>query len=285
MKPLSIADYLNDIGRAATEEAPPRRESSPFRPRSLPSVHSDEPVPRAAFNALASAGGGGDTQGKEGPRRTSWERKRIPPAVPAGSVSAASEAFNPEDIAGRLAEAYARGREEGLVEGRADASDRHAAELAAMRREAETDRLELQRNECAELESAIRTGLKQIEDNVGAAVTRLLAPFVSKQVVKQAADELCNAIARLGAAGLPGSMTDSRPTASARELARTDRRFADRGRLCRRRGRRDHRRGRRHANRDRASLLGGVARPARRLSGAYGRATSGNRHRQAPQLA
>ena len=76
-----------------------------------------------------------------------------------------------------------------------------------MRREAETDRLELQRNECAELESAIRTGLRQIEDNVGAAVTRILAPFVNKQVVKQAADELCNAIARLGAAGLPRSMT------------------------------------------------------------------------------
>ena len=111
---------------------------------------------------------------------------------------------SPKDIAGRLAEAYARGREEGLVEGRADASDRHAAELAAIRREAETDQLELQRNECAELESAIRTGLRQIEDNVGAAVTRILAPFVNKQVVKQAVDELCNAIARLGAAGLPG---------------------------------------------------------------------------------
>jgi hypothetical protein len=207
MKPLSIADYLNDIGRAATEEARPRRESSPFRPRSLPSVQNGEPRLRPAFNAPANPAGGRDMQGKDSPRHASWERKRIPPAAPAGSVSAASEAFKPEDIAGRLAEAYARGREEGLVEGRADASDRHAAELAAMRREAGADRLELQRNECAELESAIRTGLKQIEDNVGAAVTRILAPFVDKQVVKQAADELCNAIARLGAAGLPGSMT------------------------------------------------------------------------------
>lgn len=207
MKPLSIADYLNDIGLAATEEARPRRESSPFRPRSLPSVHNGQPGPRQAFNALANAGGGGDMQGKDGPRRASWERKLILPVAPAGSASATSEAFKPEDIAGRLAEAYARGREEGLVEGRADASDRHAAELAAIRREAETDQLELQRNECAELESAIRTGLRQIEDNVGAAVTRILAPFVNKQVVKQAVDELCNAIARLGAAGLPGSMT------------------------------------------------------------------------------
>ena len=59
MKPLSIADYLNDIGRAATEEARPRRESSPFRPRSLPSVHDGEPGPRPVFNALANPGGGG----------------------------------------------------------------------------------------------------------------------------------------------------------------------------------------------------------------------------------
>jgi hypothetical protein len=114
MKPLSIAYYLNDIGRAATEEARPRRESSSFRPRSLPSVHNSEPGPRPAFNALANPGAA-DIQGKSGSRRTPWERKPTPPAAPAGSASAGSEAFKPEDIAGRLAEAYARGREEGLV--------------------------------------------------------------------------------------------------------------------------------------------------------------------------
>ena len=105
------------------------------------------------------------------------------------------------------AQAYARGRDEGLAEGRADAADRHAAELAAARLEAETDRLEFQRNEYAQLEGAIRSGLKEIEDNVGAVVTRILTPFLDKQVVKRAADELCKAIARLGAAGSPGLMT------------------------------------------------------------------------------
>jgi hypothetical protein len=146
-------------------------------------------------------------RGKDGPRRTPWERRPIPLAAPAGPLPAGGEAFKPEEIAVRLAEAYARGREEGLVEGRAEASDRHAAELAAMRRETETDRLEFQRNEYAQLENAIRSGLRQIEENVGAAVTRILAPFLNKQVVKQAADELSKAIARLGAAGSPGSMT------------------------------------------------------------------------------
>ena len=42
MKPLSIADYLDHLGRAAGEKAPPRRESSPFRPRSLPSPQNGE---------------------------------------------------------------------------------------------------------------------------------------------------------------------------------------------------------------------------------------------------
>src|SRR5277367_254575 len=124
-----------------------------------------------------------------------------------GAVAGGRRGGQARRYSGVLAEAYARGRDEGRAEGRADAADRHAAELAAARREAETDRLEFQRNEYAELEGAIRSGLKEIEDNVGAAVTRILTPFLDKQVVKRAADELCKAIARLGAAGSPGLMT------------------------------------------------------------------------------
>jgi hypothetical protein len=43
MKPLSIADYLDRLGGAASEQATPRRESSPFRPRSLPSPQNGGP--------------------------------------------------------------------------------------------------------------------------------------------------------------------------------------------------------------------------------------------------
>ena len=70
MKPLSIADYLDHLGRAPADKAPPRKESSPFRPRSLPSVQNGEPRPRPAFNAVANPGGAEETQAKEGPRRT-----------------------------------------------------------------------------------------------------------------------------------------------------------------------------------------------------------------------
>ena len=203
MKPLSIADYLEHLGGGPTEQ-PPRRESSPFRPRSLPSGQTG---PRPALNALAKPGGAGETQGKEAPGRTPWGPRPIPLAVPAGSLPGAGEAVKPEDVAVRLAEAYARGREEGLAEGRTEASDRHAAELAAMRQETEAGRIEFERKGYAELESAIRSGLKEIEDKVGAGVTRILTPFLDKQVVQHAADELCKAIARLGAAGSPGSIT------------------------------------------------------------------------------
>ena len=59
MKPLSIADYLDHLGRASTEKAPPRRESSPFRPRSLPSPQNGEPGPRPFFDRAAKPDGDG----------------------------------------------------------------------------------------------------------------------------------------------------------------------------------------------------------------------------------
>ena len=107
-------------------------------------------------------------------------------------------------MAAKLAEAHARGREEGLAAGRAEASDRHAAELAALREQAETQRQEFHISEYMEFEGAIRSGLRQIEENVGAAVTRILAPFLSEAVVKRAVDELSEAIARLSAGDSSG---------------------------------------------------------------------------------
>ena len=107
-------------------------------------------------------------------------------------------------MSAKLADAYARGREQGLAEGRVEASDRHAAELAAARELAETQQQEFRLNEYAEFEGAIRAGMRQIEDNVGGAVTRILAPFLSQQVVKRAVDELAKAMTRICAGNSPG---------------------------------------------------------------------------------
>ncbi len=200
MKPLSIADYLDRLGRATGEKGPPPSENSPFRPRSLPSPQKGDPVSKPVFDRVANASG--ETQEEDAPQRTPWAPK--PVRLMARQSPPAVEPVKPDDIAVRLAEAYARGREEGFAEERIEASDRHAAELVAAREQAEAQRREFHLNEYAALEGAVRSGLRQIEDDVGAAVTRILAPFLSQQVVKMTVDELSKAIARLCAGGSPG---------------------------------------------------------------------------------
>ena len=224
MKPLSIADYLDRLGRVAGEKAPPPRENSPFRPRSLPSPQKGGTVSKPAFDRMANADAVGETQREDAPRRTPWAPRPVPLESAARQSPPAAEPVKLEDMSAKLAEAYARGRGEGLAEGRVEASDRHAAELAAAREEAETQRQEFHLNECAELEGALRSGLRQIEDNVGAAVARILAPFLDKQVVKHVADELCKNITRLCAGGSPGLITIRGPE---RVLALLRERIAD----------------------------------------------------------
>jgi hypothetical protein len=202
MKPLSIADYLDCLGSAAGEKAPPGPEGSPFRPRSLANPQTAGSSAKALFDRITNKGG--ETRGEEAPRRTPWAPKPVLLESRARESTQMGEPAKPEDISAKLADAYARGREQGLAEGRVEASDRHAAELAAARGQAETQQQEFRLNEFAELEGAIRSGIKQIEDDVGGAVSRILAPFLSQQVVKRAVEELAKAIVRICASNSPG---------------------------------------------------------------------------------
>jgi flagellar biosynthesis/type III secretory pathway protein FliH len=198
MKPLSIADHLDRLGNAASENEPKRRESSPFRPRSVPSPQTAAPRSNPVFDRIPHIGGAGETQGEGASGRTPSAPKPIP-IESAPQQSPGGEPVKTEDMSSKLAEAYARGREEGLAAGRAEASESHATELAAAREQAETQRQEFQLNEYAKLEDTIRSDLRQMEDTIGAAVTRTLVPFLSEQVVKRAVNELNKAIARLSA--------------------------------------------------------------------------------------
>jgi hypothetical protein len=202
MKPLSIADYLDHLGRPAGDKAPPRLESSPFRPRSLPSPQNSALGSKPIIDRIANAGV--ETQGEEAPRRMPWAPKPVLLEAGARQSPPGREPAKLEDMSVKLAEAYARGREEGLAEGRLEASDRQAAELATAREQVETQQQEVRLNEYAGLESAIRSGLRQIEDNIGAAVTRILAPFLSQEVLKRAVDELAKAMARISSSPSPG---------------------------------------------------------------------------------
>ena len=222
MRPLSIADYLDHLGRAAGEKAPARREGSPFRPRSLPSPQNDAPKSRPVFERTARTGDVGEAQAEGASRRTPWTAKPVPLAARQSPSDA--EPAKSEDLSVKLAEAYARGREEGLAQGRAEASDRQAAELAAAREQAETQRQEFHINEYMEFEAAIRSGLRQMEGSIGAAVTRILAPFLSDELVKRAVDELSQAVARLSAGNSPGLIRIRGPE---RMLARLRERIGD----------------------------------------------------------
>jgi hypothetical protein len=186
MKPAPIADFLDHIGRAASEKPSPRRETSPFRPRSLPSVQALEP--RAAA-ARPEAGG---------TARPLWGRR--PPPVEVAERDAATD----EEIAARIESAHRDGREEGKALERAEAEERFAAKLAEAQERAATERLDFQLNEYARLEAALRDGLSEIETHVGDAVARILAPFLAKEAARYVVDELVKAIARLVAGGAPG---------------------------------------------------------------------------------
>jgi hypothetical protein len=222
MKPLSIADYLDHLGRPAGDKAPPRPEGSPFRPRSLPSPQDSrlgaKPIVDRADNT------GVETQGEKAPRRTPWTPKPVLLESGARQSPPAGEPAKSEDMSVKLAEAYARGRAEGLAEGRLEASDRHAAELAAAREQAETQQQELRLNEYTEIESAVRSGLRQIGDDIGGAVTRILAPFLSQEVLKRAVDELAKAVVRISSSAAPGLIKIRGPE---RVLAPLRQRIAD----------------------------------------------------------
>jgi flagellar biosynthesis/type III secretory pathway protein FliH len=205
MKP-AIADYLDHIGRALAEKASPRREISPFRPRSLQSLQSLEPRSAPASDP-AKGIQAVKPETTEKPLRAVWEHKAASIDAAERTSLAAREAAKAEEMALRIEEARKRGREEGVALGRAEAEERFAAERAVFQEQAVTERLEFQLNEYARLEAALRSGFAQVEANVSDAVARILGPFLVKEVVRYAADELVKAITRLTAGGAPGLIT------------------------------------------------------------------------------
>ncbi len=203
MRLVPIANYLDHFGHAPAERASPGRETSPFRPRSLQNPNIAEPRPAASFDRAARAIGAVRLQPEEHARPTASDRRRPAAQANSGESLVAREAAKAEEMALRLGEAYARGREQGRAEAGAEAEDRRDADRAAAQEQAEAERVQFQLNQYAELEAAIRAGFSEIGDKVGASVARILAPFLAEELVKQAADELRKNIDRLCAGGSP----------------------------------------------------------------------------------
>ena len=85
MKPLSIADYLDHLGRAAGEKAPPRRESSPFRPRSLPSPQNSRPGSKRALRSHQRTRAAAKRKGKRLPDARHGRQSRFCSSLRRGS--------------------------------------------------------------------------------------------------------------------------------------------------------------------------------------------------------
>ena len=285
MKPVPIADYLDHIGRAPGEPASPRRETSPFRPRSLQSLQNPEPRPTPVFDRAPKVVGAAKPQAEAREQR---------PLLVAGPLQ-----WNPLRGTRRCRARRSQGRGNGASTRRGACArtrgrprrragrGRRAARGRA-RRSAGTSgasaRLEFQLNEYAQLEAAIRSGFAQVEENVGAAVARILAPFLVKQVVKYVADELCKNIGRLCAGGVAGVDHHSGARAGAESVARANRRSAGRSRLCRKRQRR-RRSSKPTPRKSSPSFSPGPSCSPRSTPERADERASGNRHHQAPQHA
>jgi hypothetical protein len=203
MKPAPIAKYLDHFGAATAETVSPDPENSPFRPRSRQNPLGAEPRSAVSFDRAARAIGATRPQA-EGRARPTPSDDRRPATQPNFSESlAAREAAKAEELAARLAEAYTRGLREGRAEAWEEAEGLRAADRTAAEERAAAERNEFKLNEYAKLEAAIREGLAEIDENVGAAVARILAPFLDIEVVKHATDALRENIARLCTGGGP----------------------------------------------------------------------------------
>ena len=285
MKPAPIASYLDHFGRTSAERAPPTRATSPFRPRSLQSSQEAEPQRSADFERAAKTIGAVRPQIEEHAPPTPGDRRRPAARASAADSLVAREAAKAEEMAARLADAYARGRDDGRAEASAEAEELRAADRAAAQEQAAAERIAFRLDEYSRLEAALRAGIGEIGEKTGAAVSRILAPFLATQVIKRATDELRENIGRLCAGKAPGMIRIRGPE---RVLSLLRERIADlpvEVEYVEDRGRRGGRRGRPDPDRHRAASMGGAARFARLLSGADERRSSRDRHRPTAQRA
>lgn len=223
MKPAPIADYLHYLPSAPGERASSRRESS-LRPGGLPSAKSSDARPAFPFGPVARVTRAAPYQ-EDDRAQTARPNRGLRPTEPTASDSLRGrEAAKAEELALRLAEAHARGREDGRAEARAEAEELRAADRALAQVQAEAERIDFQRNEFARLEGTLRAGFAEIEERVGAAVARILAPFLADEAVKHVTKELAENIARLCSGGSPGLITIRGPE---RILSRLRERISD----------------------------------------------------------
>jgi flagellar biosynthesis/type III secretory pathway protein FliH len=101
----------------------------------------------------------------------------------------------------QIADAFARGREEGLAAGRADYAARLDEERAASEARLADERAAWSSQEGARLGDAITAAFQSLEASVGDAVAAILSPVLEEGLRRRAVDELAENLKRLMASG------------------------------------------------------------------------------------
>ena len=227
MKPLSIADYLDHLGPAQSRRRRRDARTRHFALEACRASQSGEPRPPPAFSALKRRRRRSASR-EETPRPTPWDRKPSGVESTARQLQPREKAAKPETSPCRLAEAHARGREEGLAEGQAEARTGAPPNSPPGSRRRWPSGASSSSTNTRELEARdpFRTSTRSRTTSAPPSLASSRRSW-PKQVVKQATDELCKEIARLCAGGSPGLITIRGPE-RVLPSARTDRRPAGR---------------------------------------------------------
>lgn len=158
------------------------------------------PAPRAAAPAAAPAAAKADA----------------PPAAPFAPASGIA-AFAPapvrpaEDREALIAAAEARGREAGRAEALAEAEARIAAERAGFEDRLAQARRDWSEGEGAALAAQLTAAFADLDATLSERVARLLAPFLTESLRRQAVEALSEAVTRLLAEPQPAAISITGP--------------------------------------------------------------------------
>ena len=223
MRPASIANYLDHLGqdRPDREFAQTRELAVPApQPAQSPEARSRGPRRLWPWRERSRKP---ERNSPIAGRRRPWAAGLRPRRTPSSRSSRAKRP-RPRRWPRGSRKPTSAGAEEGRREAQGKLEELRTADGAAAQELVEAERIAFQLNQYAQLEGAIRAGFAEIGENIGAAVARILAPFLAGEVVKHATDELCKNVARLCAGRSSGLITIRGPE---RLLSRLRQRMPD----------------------------------------------------------
>jgi hypothetical protein len=102
-----------------------------------------------------------------------------------------------ENLEARLAEAFERGRQEGLATARAETAEAIARVRAEWREKEDAEQTALQVSHGGDLADRIADGLDQIEQRIAATVARILKPYLAEEQSKRVILSLSESLGRI----------------------------------------------------------------------------------------